>query len=481
MKNYYQILGLESTASQEDIKKAYREYAQHFHPDKQGGSKFFEERFKEVKEAYEILSNETKRAKYDLKHNQNTGQSSNNQNNKTKQTNYSNQEKEREAKEQEQERKKKQQDCYRAIAVLEQLIGAYRNLKENESINVKEVEKTIDKEIGEGIISNFASCERNDLLHKFELLLGSLINLVYYSKMATCDYAMTKIMNPESELIKQYDEKRELESKLRNIHHLFQKLLFKHNINNVNACSSNDNAQRIINVLQSIKSTNEIFFPDSNSYVFIEIVVETVQNEITDDLVREICASKNNNLLNQFYTLFEFYFEWAKKEWMHIAVDWRCLYHIEKILHDSLPDTSEIKKKISEEIAERERKRAEWEAGAEKREEERKKREDEKRIQRERMEETMKKYNATLDKIRKDRQAQESCYIATMVYGDYNHPQVLVLRQFRDEILDKSILGRWFIKTYYYYSPKLVEHLKDKKTIDNFIRCILNQFIKTIK
>ncbi|MBK6820496.1 MAG: hypothetical protein IPG85_13305 [Bacteroidetes bacterium] len=54
------------------------------------------------------------------------------------------------------------------------------------------------------------------------------------------------------------------------------------------------------------------------------------------------------------------------------------------------------------------------------------------------------------------------CYIATMAYGDYDHPQVMILRQFRDEVLNKSVCGKWFIKTYYHYSPKLVARLKTK-------------------
>jgi len=73
------------------------------------------------------------------------------------------------------------------------------------------------------------------------------------------------------------------------------------------------------------------------------------------------------------------------------------------------------------------------------------------------------------------------CYIATMAYGDYNHPQVMVLRDFRDQFLYKYVLGQWFIRNYYRYSPKLVEALKDKKTINSFIRMLLNQFIKLIK
>ncbi len=73
------------------------------------------------------------------------------------------------------------------------------------------------------------------------------------------------------------------------------------------------------------------------------------------------------------------------------------------------------------------------------------------------------------------------CYIATMVYGDYDHPQVLVLRDFRDNVLKKSMLGRAFIKFYYRYSPTWVEHLKNCKMINSFIRIILDKFIKVYK
>jgi hypothetical protein len=73
------------------------------------------------------------------------------------------------------------------------------------------------------------------------------------------------------------------------------------------------------------------------------------------------------------------------------------------------------------------------------------------------------------------------CYIATMAYGDYDHPQVMILRQFRDEVLDKSTFGKWFIRTYYRYSPKLVEKLKNQRTVNSIIRKALNQFIKLIK
>jgi hypothetical protein len=65
MKNYYQVLGLEKNATQEEVKKAYKLYASKFHPDKQNEDKFFEERFKEIKEAYDILSDTERRHLYD--------------------------------------------------------------------------------------------------------------------------------------------------------------------------------------------------------------------------------------------------------------------------------------------------------------------------------------------------------------------------------------------------------------------------------
>src|SRR5258706_2542369 len=66
IKNYYHILGLEWNASDEDIRKAYRTYAAKFHPDKHEGDPFFEERFKEVREAHEILGDNDKRWSYDI-------------------------------------------------------------------------------------------------------------------------------------------------------------------------------------------------------------------------------------------------------------------------------------------------------------------------------------------------------------------------------------------------------------------------------
>lgn len=62
MKNYYDILGVTKNASKDEIKKAFRKLAHEYHPDKKGGN---EDKFKEVNEAYSILSDEKKRAQYD--------------------------------------------------------------------------------------------------------------------------------------------------------------------------------------------------------------------------------------------------------------------------------------------------------------------------------------------------------------------------------------------------------------------------------
>lgn len=64
-RDYYDILGVEKSASQDEIKKSYRKLAMKFHPDKNPGDKAAEEKFKEASEAYSVLSDTDKRAKYD--------------------------------------------------------------------------------------------------------------------------------------------------------------------------------------------------------------------------------------------------------------------------------------------------------------------------------------------------------------------------------------------------------------------------------
>ncbi|MCX7655038.1 MAG: molecular chaperone DnaJ [Treponemataceae bacterium] len=64
-RDYYEVLGLQRGASKDEIKKAYRRLAVQYHPDKNPGNKEAEEKFKEATEAYEVLSDDQKRAAYD--------------------------------------------------------------------------------------------------------------------------------------------------------------------------------------------------------------------------------------------------------------------------------------------------------------------------------------------------------------------------------------------------------------------------------
>ena len=64
-RDYYEVLGVEKGASAEEIKKAYRKSAMKYHPDRNPGDKEAEEKFKEIGEAYEVLSDDQKRSRYD--------------------------------------------------------------------------------------------------------------------------------------------------------------------------------------------------------------------------------------------------------------------------------------------------------------------------------------------------------------------------------------------------------------------------------
>ena len=88
---------------------------------------------------------------------------------------------------------------------------------------------------------------------------------------------------------------------------------------------------------------------------------------------------------------------------------------------------------------------------------------------------------SALKRISKQLHPSGGCYIATMAYGAYDHPQVMVLRQFRDSYLSNRGWGRKFISFYYANSPHWVEVLKSHKHINALIRKALDSFVSLLK
>ncbi len=77
--------------------------------------------------------------------------------------------------------------------------------------------------------------------------------------------------------------------------------------------------------------------------------------------------------------------------------------------------------------------------------------------------------------------SDSGCYIATMAYGSYDAPQVLILRQFRDRFLQKFGAGRSFISWYYANSPSFVAKHRSKKWLHTTLRLLLSGFVVLLK
>lgn len=75
---------------------------------------------------------------------------------------------------------------------------------------------------------------------------------------------------------------------------------------------------------------------------------------------------------------------------------------------------------------------------------------------------------------------EKKCYVATLAYGDINHPKVEQFRVFRDLYLSNNFFGRMFIKTYYKYSPRIVKLLTPYKNLNILIRVVLDCILKLI-
>ncbi|HQX02500.1 MAG TPA: hypothetical protein PKZ44_00165 [Flavobacterium sp.] len=98
-----------------------------------------------------------------------------------------------------------------------------------------------------------------------------------------------------------------------------------------------------------------------------------------------------------------------------------------------------------------------------------------------RLSEEIRKELTSLKELYSNTSNKKGCYIATMVYGSYEAPQVLILREFRDNVLDKSALGRLFIRFYYKISPGIVNMLKNHSKVNLLIKSILDSIIKLLK
>ncbi len=79
------------------------------------------------------------------------------------------------------------------------------------------------------------------------------------------------------------------------------------------------------------------------------------------------------------------------------------------------------------------------------------------------------------------RRRRHGCYIATCVYGSYNCPEVWVLRRYRDNVLEQSVLGRMFVSVYYAISPIVVKLFGNSRWFKNIWVKFLDNKVEKLK
>jgi len=153
MKDYYYILGINKSASINEIKVAYRKLSKKFHPDMNNGDKYFEDRFKEIQEAYEVLSDSSKRKDYDWRYTNF---------NKNTHTN-----KDEELRRKEAEQKRKEEKFKREIEAFEREKSNYKN-QPKETIEVNLIKLIFDSKLFKSI---------NNAINSFREAIGK----IYYT------------------------------------------------------------------------------------------------------------------------------------------------------------------------------------------------------------------------------------------------------------------------------------------------------------
>ncbi len=77
--------------------------------------------------------------------------------------------------------------------------------------------------------------------------------------------------------------------------------------------------------------------------------------------------------------------------------------------------------------------------------------------------------------------AGPACFVATAVYGDPQHEDVVYLRSFRDNILNRYLLGRWFIKLYWYTGPVLAKYVVKSALSRQSVRTLIEALVKRLQ